>query len=1085
MNSASSFITNQDKLLKDVISNILPASREASFLVGYFYFSGFYLLKDQLKDKLVKLLIGMDIERELGGVLKEYAIMREDAPSLPSSNLTLRDKMHESLVAASGYTDFIDTPEKEEAFRLFLKKISDNTLEIRKTKESNHAKLYIFENDESHSQGGELPGTVITGSSNLTAAGLERQFEINVISHDARDYKEAKRLFDELWERHSVPIADALTKDEFSKKVVERIWFGKLPAPYLIYARVLLEYFPLNKDKKIQLPQAITKERYINLEYQTDAIYETLTTLKRHDGAIIADVVGLGKSIIASAVAYNLGLATIVIAPPHLEDQWKGYSRSFQFHGEVYGSSSIHKALADYADHKEQKLIIIDEAHRYRNELTRDYARLHQLCQNNKVLLLTATPFNNTPKDIFALVKLFQVPGKSTIRTVKNLSEQFKTLMRQYKQARKLKDAPEKQKLEIQSITEQLHGFLDPVVIRRSRKDLETIQKYQRDLDKQNIAFPEVVPPRLLRYEFGNLEDLYIRTAEKIIGKEGKRDGLTCARYQPVNYLKNRQKYTDEITRIFGDATFFKRAQTNLAKFMRRLLVRRFESSIPAFQNTLSSMTRSMERIQKYAEKAKQVPISKKGDIPDIESIMEGAGDYKQEEIDEKLEDLAQETGIWFLPAKELKKSYFTDLQKDIQLLREIQSEWFGKKAPHQDPKCISIIQKIKQELEEDHNRKIVVFTEFADTAEYFYAQLAKHIPCFLYTSARASEQNRIIVRNEFDAGLPLSKQTNNYRVLVATDALSEGFNLHRAGIVINYDIPYNPTRVIQRVGRINRINKKMFDKLYIYNAFPSYIGEEITRIKRISTFKIEMIHALLGSDAQVLTDEENIEAFYQKKYKEEASKEEQESWDTPFKNELDHIPENVKKQAWDIPPRVRIQRTKKRGENGVALFAKKGEDYVFLWGDKPFSDEQSIAALAPKRVLELFKAELNERASAVSAQFDSVYQAIKRAFFVKGAASEKTRGEREVIQKIALLRERVPREEAYLEDLYRSAAELEALTERHGKFIRSEEIDADNPSAAVALIKKEIPPEYLASIIAKANRVEGGEEVIIVAEEF
>src|SRR3989338_547769 len=147
MNSASSFITNQDKLLKDVISNILPASREASFLVGYFYFSGFYLLKDQLKDKLVKLLIGMDIERELGGALKEYAVMREDAQSLPSSNQTLRDNMYASFVDAALYTDFIDTPEKEEAFRMFLKKLSDNTLEIRKTKESNHAKLYIFEND--------------------------------------------------------------------------------------------------------------------------------------------------------------------------------------------------------------------------------------------------------------------------------------------------------------------------------------------------------------------------------------------------------------------------------------------------------------------------------------------------------------------------------------------------------------------------------------------------------------------------------------------------------------------------------------------------------------------------------------------------------------------------------------------------------------------------------------------------------------------------------------------------------------------------------------------------------------------------
>ena len=202
--------------------------------------------------------------------------------------------------------------------------MKDGTLEIRKTLQSNHAKLYIFENKDEFSQGGEYPGTVITGSSNFTRSGFRGTFEINVVSRDAANYTEAYRIFDTLW-KDAVVIVDKDNIDDFLYNVVEKIWIDKLPKPLLLYVRVLEEYFPRYRKDALRLPGEITRGRYIDLKYQEDAIRRAMDVLQRHNGVIIADVVGLGKSIIASAVAHNLNLRAIVISPPHLIGQWEDY----------------------------------------------------------------------------------------------------------------------------------------------------------------------------------------------------------------------------------------------------------------------------------------------------------------------------------------------------------------------------------------------------------------------------------------------------------------------------------------------------------------------------------------------------------------------------------------------------------------------------------------------------------------------------------------------------------------------------------------------------------------------------------------
>ncbi len=1083
---SSKFITNQDKILSDVITKIIPESKSVYFLVGYFYFSGFFELYKELKNKQVKVLIGLEIERALDNKLKEFYLLEQKHSRKRISDI--RMSYFESLRTLINETDFCDTKEKQEAFRIFLQKIKDGTMEIKKTKDPNHAKLYIFESSKDHSRGGILPGTVITGSSNLTLSGLRNRFEINVISHDADDYKISKNIFDQLWSSADV-LVNKDNLGEFMEEVVEKIWIDKLPKPYLIYIRVLYELFNI-PDEKIKHPSKITKNIFLDLEYQKDAIKKSLDILRKHNGVIIADVVGLGKSIIASTVAHNLKLQTIIICPPHLKRQWEDYKREFRFSADVYSSSSIHKAIDDYKQIDEEKLIIVDEAHKYRNELTEDYNNLHRLCLGNKTMLLSATPFNNKPQDIFSMIKLFQIPARSTIRTVDNLSNRFKELSVEYKKLKNIANE-EQRKIEINKIADKIRDLLNPLVIRRSRIDLDKINRYKTDLEKQGIEFPIVNPPKLLDYTFGELEEKYIGVLNKIMGESNnEEDGFIGARYKPTNYIKpeKREKYNKEIEQMYGDRNLFAQSQSNIAKFMKRLLVHRFESSIYAFYSTLESMIKSMELVRKWYDKVGKVPIYKRGNMPDPETLFDTTDDEGNTQIknlDEFLEKLKEEKGYWYIDKKDLQKKFIDLLKNDIYLLEKIKQDWF-ENIPFGfdlgfDPKVEEFKKELIKQFKKCPDRKIVVFSGYSDTAEYLYQKLKNDFRVFKYSSKDSSEKNKGIIRENFDAGLKKSEQKNDYDMLIATDAISEGFNLHRAGTVINFDMPYNPTRVIQRVGRINRVNKKVFDELFLYNYFPSFIGEEETRIKRISTLKIDMINALLGSDARVLTEDEDIESFYQDEYKKAEFIDNKESWDTQYRSELESVNKEILDKAKEIQKRTKIRRTEKKDKKGVLIFAKKGNDYLFKIAEQ---EEQFL--LENSEAIKLFESKISEKANSVSDNFEIVYQKLLANLFKQSADTKIDNTDRKTIQKISSLINLYPNEKEYLEDLMYVMEKLESLTKEDAKYIRNIKINKNQKdNKIIKEIKRQISHEYLADIMKKASKIEEGEESLIVAEEL
>jgi superfamily II DNA or RNA helicase len=734
----------------------------------------------------------------------------------------------------------------------------------------------------------------------------------------------------------------------------------------------------------------------------------------------------------------------------------------------------------------EQYLIVVDEAHRYRNEYTIDYTILHQLCSGNKVMLLTATPFNNRPDDIYAMLKLFQIPTKSTLKTVDNLGAKFKDLIVTYKQLQKdqregkITDAEVSK--EAGRIANEIRSIISPLVIRRSRIDLKEIPEYAEDLKQQNIQLVIPNDPVELDYDLSSLKDLYLETLDRISeNDEKKNDGkyrFKAARYSPVLYLKEELK--EELSKLLEEKTgvelnlLFGR-QANVAKFMRRLLVRRFESSEYAFRMSLEYMINSSNQILKWIENKKKMPVYKKGNLPDVDDFYK-TDDDGNELITETYEKYEQR-GFFEIDMKFIKDSFVEDIKADMALLCEIQKKWFGTEGEIKtDPKLESFKTILKSQLEKEPKRKIIVFTEFADTADYLGKELQNYgLPVFKYTSADASQGNKGIINANFNAGEKKEYQMDDYKILVATDAISEGYNLHRAGTVINYDIPYNPTRIIQRIGRINRINKKVFDELYIYNYFPTDVGESETRTKEISTLKMAMIHAIMGEDTKVLTKDEEIQSYFLEQYRKEMAKSEEVSWDVKYQKLLNAAKgTEVFEEAMQLPHRARTGRSVEKPRSGVLMFGKKGNDFVFKLGNS----EGLVIQLTAEEAIGLFEAEMSEKPATLSELFEPAYQVTKSHLFSSDVQDKNEKARIEAMQKVKVMLNRKALPTDYLKDLMK-VIQNDGLSGYELRFINKLK------PAEYHKLPDQIDEYYINRIIETYNHVDDGEESIILAEEL
>ena len=1089
-------IDNKSQTMQKALKNALTNADRIDICVGYFYFSGFEALAEELEDKQVRIIVGMEVDPACIPDIVQFSKEADEdlsrwQPRHPTrSSLGLKQNYTDALVGFLNDSDTFDDPTTERLFEIFIKKLGNGSLEIRKTLTDEHGKFYLVYNKQENSQEGDFPGTVFSGSSNMTYRGLIGQGELNDSHRDKAKFEEYESRFEDLWDSsRSVAIADRSNNEEFLKEIKNRVWKYQTPSPYEMYIRVLHELFNHEEEEMILTPSKITAGQFSDLKYQIDAVRMGLDRISKFDGVIIADVVGLGKSIIASCIARNLDINTVIVVPPHLIPQWEDYKEQFGIRGsKIYSSGNISTVYERYRDSKEPILIILDEAHRYRNEDTNDYKLLHQVCRgnpNNKIVVLTATPFNNAPKDVFALVKLFQTPGQSTIKSVDNLSLRFRELIERYKKLRKamIKGLGQDEiDSEAEGIAEEQRRLIESVVIRRSRLDLKRIKRYREDLERQNVDFAEVIGPELMEYDLGGLLDLYLETLSAISSTDGT-DGFIGARYKPAVYINNQAEFLE----MFGDdleENVLRNAQVNLADLMRKLLVMRFESSKHAFQRTLGTMIQTNQLIERWWVELGKVPIMKKGQIPDPDDLSDFEEDGESESsLEMELEQLKSEKGLISVPIKLIDPKFIEDVRHDTALLSRIYAHWFDDpRMKDEDPKTDDLSIRIFSLLRENPKRKIIIFSAYADTVNYLDEQLRVrgHKKILRYTAADASTSNRKIINLNFDASVPDHIQQHDYDVLIATDALSEGYNLHRAGVVINYDIPYNPTRVIQRVGRINRINKKVFDQLFIFNSFPTAIGEAETRVKQISTLKMKLINAIVGSDTKTLTDDESVRSFFKDEYVDAESLSETMSWDAGHRDAYFKALENeeLMSRVLSIPRRSRILR-KNREVSQVVVFGKKGDQSIFTISD----DMAEAVIVSNEKAVPLFFAENSEEGFSVQDRFAPIFNKAKEKLFAKNPLPSIKGRRQDAIKNLMAIRDALPSAESYCSDLIQIIKEFDDVSEGTLKDIV--QIDMSNVNETYTELQRLVPAQFIRNVIDRAHRADDGAELLLLAQEL
>ncbi|MBW6533940.1 MAG: hypothetical protein K0B11_02945 [Mariniphaga sp.] len=1005
---ANNFITNnkEQRTLKGRIKKLISGSDELKFLVGYFYFSGWKELYQKLKEHpeiQVKILIGLQIEKLLNRMIVEHG-NQETGLS--------HDEIFQQFMTSLGFAinnDSMDTEEFYNQVGFFLEMLENGRLQIRKTEDPNHAKLYLFKYNTTQQEFSDRNGEFITGSSNLTKAGLEGQQEFNV---EIRDYgcEDAETYFDDLWNNKSVPITEMEDRKKFLIEFVKHKSQAATVTPFEAYALILKTYLDLQEQKQIkpEVERLLEENEFKKYSYQVDAVNQALKIIEEYGGVVIADVVGLGKSVIASLIAKNLGKRGLIICPPGLigdkkdNTGWWEYQRLFKLYDWEIESRGKLEDLAESLQKYDAgyEVILIDEAHYFRNQDTEAYESLMNVCRGKIVILLTATPFNNSPADIFSLIKLFIVPGKSGISIEDNIEATFRAydyrfgklsdILKNYKSKSPKKRAKAEmiyRKLfnrqppvdvqlvrdETKKIADQIKEIISPVVIRRNRLDLQTDYQYSQEIGE----FSKVKDPTELFYVLDETQSrFYDKIIDDYFGEDGK---FTGAVYQPFQYEKKVED-EDDLDEA-GNRAF--QQQRNLFDFMRRLIVKRFESSFGAFSETINRFLKVHEVVQEFIEKSKGKYILDR-------KLLEAIYTESEEDINKALEEFEKlllekkapkNNRVYNVNIFELKDEFLSNIEKDRKLFEKVKTRVEELELVNNDPKRERVLEEVTKILgKKNRKRKVIIFSEYVDTVNhlepFFRKKLGKRV---LVCDGKINKSLHLALNESFNAQYK-GMFVDQFDLLITSDKLSEGFNLNRAGAIINYDIPWNPTRVIQRVGRINRIGVKVFDHLEIFNFFPSEKGADIVKSREIAEQKMFMIHNALGEDSKIFhPDEEPGPSELFKRINENPEEDEELNIFTIIRNRFKEIkkqyPEVIEKIS-NLPARVKS--AKHYPENQINVLRKKGLGLFTQQITDPGKEKNKVKTILMEKLLPAIECEFDQELLKLSPSFWPAYEKIK-----------------------------------------------------------------------------------------------------------
>ena len=953
----SNFFTNKNgnTLMKE-FEGILQHNQNIKNLdavVGFLRASGYFSLRPFLDNiNRVRILIGIDVDKYIAQAANQGRIFfgAEEEVREECLRKIRRD------IESSNYKK-----EVEDGMFQMIQDLIDGKLELRAHPSKKiHAKLYILYPDEfnQYSQ-----GVAITGSSNLSGNGLgiseDKQYEFNVKLDRYDDVKFAKDEFEQLWKEAE---GCAITAEDV-KASVDRTYLKGDVKPYDLYIKMLMEYFSdrvlaTDDNNPFDMPEGYTK-----YDYQMDAVVEGYQKLIRYDGFFLADVVGLGKTVIATMIAKKFLIENgrdktkiLVVYPPAVEQNWKATFKDFGIdkYAKFVTNGSLSKVLDEenynYWNADEYDLILVDEAHKFRSHTTSAFEQLQEICKmprieqgnipgyKKKVMLISATPMNNTPADIYNEIQLFQDPRRCTIDGVANLTAFFSPLIKEFQQLRK---DPNFDVTQFKKLAEHVRDrVIKPLTVRRTRTDIESVARYNKDVN----GFPKVERPNASSYELNeHLADLF-ESAMQTLDKE-----LTYARYQAIAYLK------PEVSNgLYDNAELISRS---LAGIRKNGLVKRLESSFYAFQVSLSNFRQANQNMLDMFNRDK---VFIAPDL-DINNLLESG--YTDEEIEEKLNAKAEDNPKnSVFKAEDFKPEFIEMLQGDQETLEKMCKAW-EKITDADDSKFAKFNELLKHELfKEDRNpeQKLVVFSESVDTVKYLERRINRKD--VLVISADNRSKLFKTIRENFDANY--KTKLNDYNIILTTDVLAEGINLHRANVIVNYDTPWNSTRLMQRIGRVNRIGSAS-KHIYNYVFYPSREGNREINLNQIALSKIQTFHSTFGEDNQIYSQQEILDRDLTKLFDEGMKKQKEEAnQELPFYEELRTLYKTNRREYNRIEKLSLRSRTgrEKRTVEGVTL---SGDTLVFLktnYRKVFFLVSETAKELSVLDALKYFKASTEEQ---------------------------------------------------------------------------------------------------------------------------
>lgn len=879
---------NIDKSLLPSLRETIDYSKRADFCVGYFNLRGWKHLANHINDwtgedeNRVRLLVGMQrLPRE---ELKDALTFSDiDDPISQNKAHKLKKKLAKEFRKQLTYG--IPTNEDEKGLRILVNQLRTGKVKVKlHLRYPLHAKLYLlFRNDPNN------PITGYLGSSNLTLSGLSIQGELNidVLDHDATR-KLAQWFIDRWTDRWCIDITSELIE------VISESWAREdLLSPYFIYIKMAYHLAQEARDgiTDYSIPKVFGNKLF---EFQKKAVQTAAHHINKRDGVMIGDVVGLGKTLIGTALARifedDRSWESLIICPKNLVKMWDDHRKKYGLRGQVI---SISKVIQKLKELKRYRLVIIDESHNLRNREGKRYKAIEDYIERNdsKVILMTATPYNKEYTDLSAQLRLFVPEHKDIgIRPDKLIREmgiyefnlQFQCPARSLTAFEKSEYLDDWRELMRLYLVRRTRSF---IMDNYAEFDTEKNRKFLRFEDGTKSYFPDRIPKTLkFKIDDSDPNDQYARLyADDIVDTIQQ---LSLPRYGIGNYINENPSLspTKKENAVLDDLS---RAGKRLMGFCRTNLFKRLESSGYAF---LLSVERHILRNYIFIhaiENSLPIPIGQQDSVmlnpriydKDAEDLSESF-DFEDEgednEFNNQFKPLRTETEFkaraeqiyneldskfkkrfkWIrsdLFLKTLKKH----LSKDARLLMKnvIQT------CPEWDEGKDTKLESLERLLRKKHpNNKIIIFSQFADTVDYLVGALKQRGLIKIEGATGASaDPTRIAYRFSPESNEKRNeiKGEDELRIVISTDVLSEGQNLQDCSIIVNYDLPWAIIRLIQRAGRVDRIGQKA-DEILCYTFMPAEGVDRIIYLRDRLRNRLKENAEVVGTDEAFFEDDKD-----------------------------------------------------------------------------------------------------------------------------------------------------------------------------------------------------------------------------------